>query len=74
MQNVKAISGEFQHALVIVDIDKKKMREVLKKTCAERRKIGLLKDVKILKRFEGREFKLVDVGAPSLCRHFMDVF
>ena len=47
MQNVKAIPGEFQHALVITDIDKKKIRKVVKKTCAETRKIILLKDVKI---------------------------
>ena len=31
MRNVKAIPGEFQHALVIADIDKKKIRTVLKR-------------------------------------------
>ena len=49
MQNVKAFPGEFQHALVIADIDKKKIRKVVRKACAERRKICLLKDVKIRK-------------------------
>ena len=49
---MKAIPGEFQHALVIAGIDKKKIRKVVKKTCAERRKISSLKDVKIRKRFE----------------------
>ena len=44
-----AIPGRFQHALVIVDIDKKKIRKVVKKTCAEIRKISLLKDVMIKK-------------------------
>ena len=39
IQNVKAIFWEFQHALVIAEIDKKKIRNVLRKTCAERRKI-----------------------------------
>ena len=29
MQNVKAISGEFQHALVIADINKKKIKNVV---------------------------------------------
>ena len=43
---MKAIPGEFQHALVIADIDKKEIRIVVKKACAERRKISLLKDVK----------------------------
>ena len=50
-QNVKAIPWEFQHALVIADIDKRKIRKVMRKTCAERRKITLLQDVKIRKRF-----------------------
>ena len=51
-----AIPGEFQHVLLIADIDKKKInkeiRNVVIKACAERRKISLLKDVKIRKRFE----------------------
>ena len=51
MQHVKAIPVEFQHALVIADIDKRKIWKVARKTCAERRKITLLKDVKIRKRF-----------------------
>ena len=38
IQNVKAILGEFQYAIVIADIDKKKIRKVVKKTFAERRK------------------------------------
>ena len=48
---MKAIPGKFQHAFVIAHIDKRKIREVVKKACAERRKISLLKDVKIRKRF-----------------------
>ena len=38
----------------------------MRKTCAERRKITILKDVKIRKRFEEKVTKLVDVGAPNL--------
>ena len=41
---MKAIPGEFQHALVIADIDKRKIRKVVRKTCAERRKITLLRE------------------------------
>ena len=52
IQNVKAIPGEFQHALQIAGIDNRKIRKVVRKTCAERIKITLLKDVKIRKRFE----------------------
>ena len=37
----------FQHAFVIVDVDKKKIRKAVRKTCAERRRITFLKDVNI---------------------------
>ena len=57
MPNVKAIPGELLHALMIADIDNKKIRKVVKKTCAERRKISLQKDVKIRKRFGEKVFK-----------------
>ena len=63
---------EFQHSLVIADIDRKKIRNVVKRTCAERRKMSLLKDVKIRKRFEEKVIKLFDVGAPNLWGHFRD--
>ena len=36
IQSVKAIPGEFQHALVVEDANKKKIRKVVKSTCAER--------------------------------------
>ena len=39
LQNVKAIPGEFQHVLVIADIDRRKIKSVVRKTCGERRKI-----------------------------------
>ena len=51
IRNVKAIHGEFQHALMAADIDKRDIWNVVGKTCIERRKISLLKDVKIRKRF-----------------------
>ena len=61
---MKAIPGEFQHALVIAD--KRKIRKVVRKSCAEKRKISLLKDVKIGRQYEEKVTKLVDVGAPIL--------
>ena len=42
----------------------------MRKTCADRRKITSLKDVKIRKRFEEKVTELVDVGAPNLWGHF----
>ena len=47
IQNVKATHEEFQHALVVVDIDKK-IRNAVIKTCTERRK-------KFSERFEDQE-------------------
>ena len=66
--NVKAIPGEFQHALRIVDMDKRKIQNVVRKACAERRKITLLKDVKIRKLFEEKLIKLVELWG-----HFKDL-
>ena len=37
----------------------------MRKTCVERRKISLLKDVKIRKLFEEKVIVLVDVGSPN---------
>ena len=61
IHNEKTIPGEFQHVLVIADIDKSKIRQVVRKSCAERRKITLLKDVEIRKRSGERVTELVDV-------------
>ena len=58
IQNMKAKRGELKHVLFVADIDYKKIRNVVRKTCAERRKITLLKDVEIRKRYY-----VVDVGA-----------
>ena len=49
IKNVKSIHREFQHALMVADVDKKKIRNVVSKTCTDRRKIRLLKDGKIRK-------------------------
>ena len=67
MQNVKAIPGECQHAIVATDTDKKKIRYVVIKTCTEQRKISLLKDVKIRKRFKGKANKLVVFFERQIC-------
>ena len=48
LQNVEAISEEFQHMLVIADIDKK-IRNAVRKTIIKRRRLSLLRDVKIMK-------------------------
>ena len=58
--------------IVVTDIDKKKIRKVVRKTCAERRKISLLKGLKNRKRLQQKEVELVDAGVPNLCGQFKD--
>ena len=60
---MKVIRGVFQHALVVADIDRQKIRNIVSKIYTERRQISLLIDVKTGKRFEENVIKLVDVGA-----------
>ena len=59
---LRKCEGGYQHASVIADVDKRKIRKVVRKTCDERRKIGLMKGVKIRNRFEEKVIELVDVG------------
>ena len=48
MQNENVIPEEFQHALVITDMDEKEIRKAVRKSCAERRRISLLKDQEVI--------------------------
>ena len=57
---------------MIADIDEKKIRNIIRKTCTERRKISLLKDLKIRKLYEGKVIKLVDIGELNLRGYFKD--
>ena len=47
---MKAIPEEFQHVLVVADVDKKIIKNVVRKTGIEKR-ISLLGDEKIMKQF-----------------------
>ena len=49
-------------------------RMVVRKTCAERREINLLRDVKIRKRLKEKVIELVVFAMPNLCGHFKNVF
>ena len=57
---------------MVADIDKKKIRNVVRRTHTERRKTSLLKDVKIGKWFEEKVIKLADVGVTNWWGHFKD--
>ena len=52
-------------ALLVSVIDKKKIRNVLRKTYIERSRVILLKDV-IKKPFEEKVIELVNIGVPNL--------
>ena len=72
LQTVMAVLGEYQNALVLANVDTKKIRNVMRKTCAVRRRICLLKDVKTRKRFEEKVIEFVHVGVPNLWGYFKD--
>ena len=56
---------------MIADIDKTKIRNVVRKTCTERRKISLLKELKIeLKRFLGKSNQI----SLRCCAKFVGTF
>ena len=63
---------EFHHTSVEADIGKRKIRNAVRKTCTERRKISLLKDLKMRKRFKEKVIELVDIGSLNLSRHFKE--
>ena len=46
---------------MVANIDRKKIRNVVRKTCTERGKISLLEDVKIRNKFLGKSIELVDI-------------
>ena len=58
------------HILMLYIINKRKIKKVVRKTCAERRKITLLKVVKIRKWLEDKVTKLVEVGVQNFLGHF----
>ena len=66
LQNAKEISGELQHASMASNIDKKRIRNAVRKTRIVRRKKTLLKDLKIRRQFEEKVIEIVAVGAPYL--------
>ena len=52
----------------------KKIMNVVRKTCDEKRKISLQTGVTIRKRFKEKVIEMVDVGGPNLCGHLKDGF
>ena len=63
---MKVIPGEFQHAIVVAYIDKMKIRNVLRNTCAE----SLLEDV-IRKYFQEKVIELLMKLVCQICGYIL---
>ena len=66
IRDVKVIPWELQHRLVVVDLDKKVLKKVVRKKRIIRRKIWRLNENQTRVRFEKRVKELVITNAPDL--------
>ena len=71
LRDVKIISGELQHRLVVTDLVKK-VKKVVTKKAIERRKVWKLKEDDTRARFEGRVGELVSADRPDLWKCFKE--
>ena len=62
-KDIKTIPGELQHGLVVVDVDKKKLKKVVKMKRVVGKRLWKLKEDVIRERYERRVEELVDVNA-----------
>ena len=69
LKNVKVITGEWQHRLVIVDIDKKQKKKTEWKLESKKRNVAKLRD----ERFECRVKEIMSDNNHALWRSFKDV-
>ena len=73
LKDVKATHWELQHRLVVTDIDKRKLKKVVKNEQTITRRVSKLKENKMKTRFQERVKELVDVIAPNLWNTFKKV-
>ena len=66
LKDVKAIPWELQHRLVVTDIDKRKLKKVVKNEQTNKKRVWKLKENNMKTRFQERVKNLVDVDAPNL--------
>ena len=66
------IPWELQHRLVVIDLDKKVLKKVVRKERIIRRKIWKLNENQTRVRFEKRVKELVSTNAPDLWKIFRD--
>ena len=72
IRDVKVIPWELQHRMVVVDLDKKVLKWVVRKERIIRRKIWKLNENRTRVRFEKRVKELVSTDAPDLWKTFRD--
>ena len=66
------IPWELQHRMVVVDLDKKVLKKVVRKEQIIRRKIWKLNENRTRVRFEKRVKELVSTDAPDLWKIYRD--
>ena len=67
---MKAIPWELQYQLVVADIDKEKLKKVVKNKQTIRKRIWKLKENNMKTRFQERVKELVDVNATQYMEWF----
>ena len=72
IRDVKVIPWELQHRLVVIDLDKKVLKKIVRKKRIIRRKIWKLNENRTRVRFEKRVKELVSTVAPDLWKTFKD--
>ena len=72
IRDVKVVSWELQHRLVIVDLDKKVSKKVVRKQRVTKKMIQKLNENQTRVRFEKKVNELISTDAPDLWKTFKD--
>ena len=70
LKDVKVIPWELQHRLVVTDVDKRKLKKVVKNEQATRRMVWKLNENNMKTRFQEEVKESVDVDASNLWNTF----
>jgi len=70
LRDVKAISWELQHRLIIANVDKRKLKKMVKKNGVLRRRVWKLKESNIRERFVKGVGELVNLDCMDLWKSF----
>ena len=72
LKDVKSVPGELQHRLVIVDVDKRKLKKIVRKRTTEKRKVWKLKEEETRGKFQERVEEFVNMDTPDLWKSFKE--